>query len=687
VIELVGRKLVRIDQDASVERLKEAIVKDHDPQSAAVQFVSLIAQYGSVGKAPLPLLRAYLEPALRSIDAAGIPQSQFAMQMLSCMPLSLGVDFLPIITNAQSDEGYTENMVKYATEPKHRDMLHAAGLVHNVPLWRQHFLQSLNGEGISDTAQAKPEGPTKAANQPSAGTLPQEATKNDPADSVPQGDNLAGSVSTIAGTSEPICDEKRVYAREFIETLRRDRFGCVGNNSTDGLAQGTNEMKQMLDRALLRLAQDLYSTDTHFLLELLQNADDNSYCQSQVPEMKLTITEEAFECYNNELGFEEKHVAAICNVADSSKGSGGTGYIGQKGIGFKSVFRVSDKPTIHSNEWHFFFDAKESMIMPHWAEDENCDREGTRIVLPWKKGAGEFAAAYFEDVQPSLLLFLSKIRKISLIDEIDCSRRIIAREDFPDGIVQIVDDTHTGDAQESISTRWLKIERTFEVPLNVRRHPTQSTTAIALAFATGMSENEQRLRQYPVYAFLPLASYGFSFVVQADFEVPASREALTESSVFNQWAIQQIADVFVEAVDIVKAAPENPAFPSIGQLLDLIPLEGELRGVFEETGRQLRRRVENIPCIPTESGGFVLPCEALDGDSLVRGLISDEVLFSCTGLHWLQLGFKTNQRLLSVLGVKVMSAKLMLRILRTMHQKTLIVEVERIKWLAKALVC
>ena len=49
-------------------------------------------------------------------------------------------------------------------------------------------------------------------------------------------------------------------------------------------------------------------------------------------------------------------------VGQSSKGIGGSGYIGQKGIGFKSVFRVSSRPEIHSNGFEFSLD--EHMIVP-----------------------------------------------------------------------------------------------------------------------------------------------------------------------------------------------------------------------------------------------------------------------------------------------------------------------------------
>lgn len=53
--------------------------------------------------------------------------------------------------------------------------------------------------------------------------------------------------------------------------------------------------------------------------------------------------------------------------------------LGQKGIGFKSVFRVSDCPEVHSNGYHIRFDAKSGpigYILPQWIE-EKCPDDDT----------------------------------------------------------------------------------------------------------------------------------------------------------------------------------------------------------------------------------------------------------------------------------------------------------------------
>lgn len=58
------------------------------------------------------------------------------------------------------------------------------------------------------------------------------------------------------------------------------------------------------------------------------------------------------EC--NEDGFTHENLVVICDVGRSSK-TGAQGYIGEKGIGFKSVFMVAWKVYIQSNDFSFCF--------------------------------------------------------------------------------------------------------------------------------------------------------------------------------------------------------------------------------------------------------------------------------------------------------------------------------------------
>jgi hypothetical protein len=131
------------------------------------------------------------------------------------------------------------------------------------------------------------------------------------------------------------------------------------------------------------------------------------------------------EC--NEDGFTRENLVAICNVGKSSK-SGDQGYIGEKGIGFKSVFMVAHTAYIESGDFSFYFrhrsgDTGFGMISPVWQDpgDEVGDRL-TRITLSLHQDMDDEALArqrgsirqQFRDLQETILLFMKNLEKIEI---------------------------------------------------------------------------------------------------------------------------------------------------------------------------------------------------------------------------------------------------------------------------------
>ena len=75
------------------------------------------------------------------------------------------------------------------------------------------------------------------------------------------------------------------------------------------------------------------------MLLQVQNADDNVYSENVEPTLTFILQESGIIVLNNEQGFSAQNIRALCDVGSSTK-KGYFGYIGKKGIGFKSVFRV-----------------------------------------------------------------------------------------------------------------------------------------------------------------------------------------------------------------------------------------------------------------------------------------------------------------------------------------------------------
>lgn len=124
------------------------------------------------------------------------------------------------------------------------------------------------------------------------------------------------------------------------------------------------------------LAEQLYYSSARFVFELLQNAEDNHYTrareQGYEPYISFQVYDDRIIIDCNEDGFKEENVRAICDVGKSSK-VGAQGYIGAKGIGFKSVFMAAWRVHIQSGDFSFYFerldgDSGIGMIVPLWQD-------------------------------------------------------------------------------------------------------------------------------------------------------------------------------------------------------------------------------------------------------------------------------------------------------------------------------
>ena len=210
--------------------------------------------------------------------------------------------------------------------------------------------------------------------------------------------------------------------REIIEDIRKNTYGI--GLSTDAAAKGViDSLKKSLNSALERLSVDLYSKETHFVLELIQNADDNHYRSGVTPTLTITIAPEKIIVVNNESGFTQANVRAICDVGNSTK-SHAIGYIGEKGIGFKSVFRIGDKPQIFSNGFQFEFKRQDDrdqlgFVAPYWIEEipPEVNLQQTNIILPLGESAKD-ELWKLDQIEHTLILFLRQLKTVKIDNQV-----------------------------------------------------------------------------------------------------------------------------------------------------------------------------------------------------------------------------------------------------------------------------
>lgn len=320
--------------------------------------------------------------------------------------------------------------------------------------------------------------------------------------------------------------------------------------------------KQKLTSHLTSLAVNLYSKDTRFVYELIQNAEDNQYTQAAAegnePYITFSLYPDRIVIDSNEDGFTESNVKAICSTGESTK-TITQGYIGEKGIGFKSVFKVACKVHIQSGPFSFFFEHR-----------RNSDDDGLGMVTPINKphrylphnvrtritltllNPDHFDQRVQElrQLPDTLLLFLKKLKVIT--------QAIY----FADGTTEVVKHTYGSDdirrlekliktvtssdgSKETISLFHLTRRQLENLPTDEARKHTNKAEVV-LAFPVN-EDTEPIIQQQHIFAYLPLRNAGFTFLIQSDFITQASREDVFQSP-WNQAILAGVAQAFRDAV-------------------------------------------------------------------------------------------------------------------------------------------
>ncbi|KAI9709517.1 MAG: hypothetical protein M1820_003277 [Bogoriella megaspora] len=155
-------------------------------------------------------------------------------------------------------------------------------------------------------------------------------------------DDDCTNVGNISDTGDSTDDEEASNSEEvskaekIIQKIRRKRHV----EDKDDWNAGD------LSRSLDILADTLYSTQTHFLFELVQNADDLEFSEGIIRRLMLIYRDNGYLWVSsNKIGFQEPNVTSICRLSLSIKGVRGEqkGQAGEKGIGFNPVFKVADQ--------------------------------------------------------------------------------------------------------------------------------------------------------------------------------------------------------------------------------------------------------------------------------------------------------------------------------------------------------
>ena len=315
------------------------------------------------------------------------------------------------------------------------------------------------------------------------------------------------------------------------------------------------------NRSFEKLLTGLYTENNHFIYELLQNAED-----AEASFLTFICQKERLLVLHDGRPFNEADVWGICSVMEGTKQKEDAQKIGHFGVGFKSVFKYTDRPEIYSNEEAF---AIENILLPvaiprgdfpadcmyqmdgrtvHPFEGkENC----TKFVLPFRDRAELSRSGVdpddiprkLQELEPEILLFLRHVRTLTWVDE--TTGAYGTYQNIPS---KTEANMHTCEKrcvsageEELEAQKYLVFEDRFDCG-------EMKNACVKVAFS--MDRAIKPVKGAKVWVFFPTTDEsGLSFLLHGTYQTPISREKIISDSSFNKMLHDKAEDLIVRSME------------------------------------------------------------------------------------------------------------------------------------------
>ena len=394
------------------------------------------------------------------------------------------------------------------------------------------------------------------------------------------------------------------------------------------------------------LSEQLYNEKSHFVYELLQNAEDaleRRFRQHSEADFSCRVE---FKLYPDRLEF--RHFGELFNendvkgIADVLKGTKAKDFkqIGTFGIGFKSVYAFTASPEIHSGDEHFVI---KSYIRPEAkCADPTLPIEGceTVFIFPFdhkefpEENAFELILNKLRGLGARVLLFLRRIEEIKWSIEPDGEEGHYLKEtqEVPDmrdaHYITVIGQKSGQDEDEN----WLIFERPATVPdesyelrveVAFRLEAKTEDTAVRVA----------KINDAPLVVYFPTEkATQLGFLVQGPYMTTPARDNIQKDEDWNKTLITETAELFVESLRQLKKMDLLSV-----SLLEALPIRADAfpeGSMFYPIFSRVKGAFLSEEFLPAEDGTFVAASNAklargadlmklLDRDQLQKLLQSD----------------------------------------------------------------
>ena len=351
------------------------------------------------------------------------------------------------------------------------------------------------------------------------------------------------------------------------------------------------------ERHLPYLGNLLYSDRTHFVFEVLQNAED-----AKASKVRFIVSQDKLEVMHDGRSFTEQDVRGVCGIGEGKKTDDLT-KIGRFGIGFKSVYAYTDRPEIHSGDEHF---CVEKYVRPHAVSPRRIgDTWTTLFIFPFDKDelGQHIASVEISDCLNKLnirtLLFLRNIKEIEY-NLHDTTGKFL-REESPCGAarkVKLIGQTNGKDENE----KWLVFERSVSVPND------SSNVFVELGFHLATKPDGtrtiKRVHDAPLVVYFPTEKdTELGFLIQGPYQTTLARDNVPKDEPWNKKLIEETAKLTVASLRQLKTMGLLTV-----SLLKTLPIDAESfppESMFHPIFTRVRKALMNEDLLPADGDSFV----------------------------------------------------------------------------------
>lgn len=306
------------------------------------------------------------------------------------------------------------------------------------------------------------------------------------------------------------------------------------------------------------------SYEGRYLFELIQNSRDANKLAGIKGRVIIEVLEDRLLISNTGQPFDEKGIDSITLIGSSTKGT--QGFIGFKGIGFKSILEISENPSVTTHYGSIVFSRLKTkklladraltfeevplFFIPHYnpaklVVDAHDSDIVTKIELPFKKKIDtQDIRNAFEKISVEQIVLLGYLKTVKFIHG-DYESVFEITEDEKKGIITVDKNA------ERFKFRHFTPAHKISIPLEIieslegkerEMFDKEPFIDISLVFSVDEKNRLCLIGESKLYLFYPTEiSSGFAFLIHSYFIVNPERKALRNSQL-NEFILEQIAD-------------------------------------------------------------------------------------------------------------------------------------------------